>query len=296
MEMSNWLSDMGMEDSDFIYQYQMDTFGDLTPEQLAAAFGEDYQHYSSDSTPSPLEVEAVQTCFERSTKQVKTTDNESICTTENSEENRTSQGTQLNQNYAPKSGRGKKRALAPNAKPESNTTDHIIAERKRREKLSQQFIALTTIVPGLKKMDKSSVLGDSIKYLKELQERVKSLEEENAKKKMESVVFIKKIQIPSDDDASSTNENSINSSLPEIEARVSDETVLIRIHCEKRKGVLLKILAAIEDLSLSVLKISVIPFGSSALDMTVVAQMEEEFSTDVQDLVKKLRCSYCRFM
>lgn len=30
--------------------------------------------------------------------------------------------------------------------------DHILAERKRREKLSQRFIALSAIVPGLKKV------------------------------------------------------------------------------------------------------------------------------------------------
>lgn len=34
----------------------------------------------------------------------------------------------------------------------SQTQDHIIAERKRREKLSQRFIALSAIVPGLKKV------------------------------------------------------------------------------------------------------------------------------------------------
>ncbi|KAI3462637.1 hypothetical protein Pfo_019300 [Paulownia fortunei] len=44
-------------------------------------------------------------------------------------------------------------------RPPSQTYDHIIAERKRREQLSQRFVALSTIVPGLKKMDKTSVLG-----------------------------------------------------------------------------------------------------------------------------------------
>lgn len=34
----------------------------------------------------------------------------------------------------------------------SQSQDHIIAERKRREKLSQRFIALSAIVPGLKKV------------------------------------------------------------------------------------------------------------------------------------------------
>lgn len=35
----------------------------------------------------------------------------------------------------------------------SKTYDHIIAERKRREQLSQRFVALSSIVPGLKKVN-----------------------------------------------------------------------------------------------------------------------------------------------
>ncbi|KAL0343420.1 UNVERIFIED_CONTAM: Transcription factor [Sesamum angustifolium] len=37
-------------------------------------------------------------------------------------------------------------------RPPSQTYDHIMAERKRREKLSQRFLALSSIVPGLKKV------------------------------------------------------------------------------------------------------------------------------------------------
>jgi len=33
-----------------------------------------------------------------------------------------------------------------------------MAERKRREKLSQSFIALAALVPGLKKVNKSNII------------------------------------------------------------------------------------------------------------------------------------------
>ncbi|KAG4999453.1 hypothetical protein JHK82_020621 [Glycine max] len=66
----------------------------------------------------------------------------------------------------------------------SQPQDHIIAERKRREKLSQRFIALSALVPGLQKTDKASVLGDAIKYLKQLPEKVKALEEEQIMKEI----------------------------------------------------------------------------------------------------------------
>lgn len=125
-------------------------------------------------------------------------------------------------------------------------------------------------------MDKASVLGEAIKYVKQLQEKANTLEELTVKKTFESVVFVKKSQISMDDDLSSSDENfdgNSTESLPEIEARVSDKSILIKIHCEKRKGVLVKTLAEIEKLHLSVVNTSVMPFASSALDITVMAQV-----------------------
>ncbi|KAL5710625.1 hypothetical protein ACHQM5_021165 [Ranunculus cassubicifolius] len=155
----------------------------------------------------------------------------------------------------------------------SSTTaqDHIIAERKRREKLSQRFIALSALIPGLKKMDKASVLGDSIKHIKELQERVKTLEDETAKNTMESGIYVKQYQIKSEDD-SSTDEVS-HESLPEIQAKVSNKSVLIRIHCDNQKGVMAKVLAEVEKLNLSVANSSFMAFGTSTLDITVLTQV-----------------------
>ncbi|PIA51834.1 hypothetical protein AQUCO_01000012v1 [Aquilegia coerulea] len=357
MDMSHWLSEMGMEDSSFNHQYQMNSLSDFAPQQLAAAFGEDFRHsFSSESfssyptfnpcsnatTITHSSLEASQTCFERPAKQLKTSNSWESCTTEQisvpeasspnmlsfgnsssptshqkfyggaikpkdevvsptnkscSSEPRISHGAYVNQSYAPKACQGNKRVNTPSTKPPSYTQDHIIAERKRREKLSQRFIALSAIVPGLKKMDKASVLGDSIKYLKQLQEKVKILEEQTSKKTMESVVSVRKFQLLSDDDTSSTDENFIKCSdepFPEIEARVSDKNVLIRIHCEKRKGVLVKTLAVIEQLNLSVLNSNSTPFGTSTLDITVIAEMDEEFNMTVKDLVKNLRSAILR--
>ncbi|KAG6710036.1 hypothetical protein I3842_06G162400 [Carya illinoinensis] len=178
----------------------------------------------------------------------------------------------------------------------SQTPDHVIAERKRREKLSQRFIALSALIPGLKKTDKASVLGDAIKYLQQLQERVKTLEEQTKKINIESVVFLKKSQLFVDGENSISGENfssdPLDEHLPEIEARFCDKNVLIRVHCEKRKGVAEKSIAEIEMLHLTVITSSVITFGSSALDITIIAQMDEGFSMTVKDLVRSLRSAF----
>ena len=69
-----------------------------------------------------------------------------------------SQGLFENQNYVFKASQGAKRISTTTAR-HSQTQDHIIAERKRREKLSQRFIALSAIVPGLKKVANSVQLN-----------------------------------------------------------------------------------------------------------------------------------------
>lgn len=199
-------------------------------------------------------------------------------------------------NYVLKPCQGIKR-ISPHDKL-SQAQDHILAERKRREKLSQRFIALSALVPGLKKMDKASILGDSIKYMKQLQEKVKNLEEKAKKTTVESVVFVKKYEVYGDAENSSTDQSfssggatvsKTTSSLPEIEARFCDKDVMVSIHCDKRKGVLEKIVAEIEKLSLSVVNSSVMTFGDSALNITIIAQKDEEFSLNMKELVKNLR-------
>ncbi|KAK7330903.1 hypothetical protein VNO77_25109 [Canavalia gladiata] len=179
--------------------------------------------------------------------------------------------------------------------------DHIIAERMRREKISQQFIALSALIPNLKKADKASVLGDAIRYVKELKEQVKVLEEQSKRKNMESVMFVKKSQVSAaDEDISETSSNSweyrnfndpskTNLLLPEVEAKVSKKNVLIRIHCEKEKAMLENIFREIEKLHLSITNSRAFSFGSSVLVITIIAQMEDEFNMSVKELARNVR-------
>ena len=123
--------------------------------------------------------------------------------------------------------------------------------------------------------DKASVLGEAVKYLKHLQEHVKMLEEQTAKKMVESVVTVKRHQLSDDETSSSyySSDSSSNQPLLEIEARVSNKDVLIRIHCQKQKGLAIKILGEIEKLLLTVINSSFMPFGECFMDMTIVAQV-----------------------
>lgn len=124
-------------------------------------------------------------------------------------------------------------------------------------------------------MDKSSILEDAIKYLKLLQERVKILEEKAEKTAMDSVILVKKSQIVLEDEGSSDELSSSfdEQPLPEIEARVSDKHILIRVLCEKQKGVLVNLLCKVESLNMIVVSTNATLFGNVALDITIVAEV-----------------------
>ncbi|KAG2299120.1 hypothetical protein Bca52824_035592 [Brassica carinata] len=167
----------------------------------------------------------------------------------------------------------KRKSCSPAKRSPVFAKEHVIAERKRREKLSKKFIALSALLPGLKKAHKITVLDDAISRLKQLQEQIRKLnEEKEATRHMESMILVNK------------------SKLPKIEAKVAQNEVLIRIHCEKSKGSMIDILNTIENLQLLVENSIVLPFGNSILDITVLAQMGKDFSVSaLKDLVRNLR-------
>ncbi|GJN23780.1 hypothetical protein PR202_gb11459 [Eleusine coracana subsp. coracana] len=163
--------------------------------------------------------------------------------------------------------------------------DHITVERKRREKINQRFIELSAVIPGLKKMNKASILYDATRHVKELQEKLKELEAGGRNgRSNETVVVVKRpclhgAAAASDGDGSSLSASAgtpaASKQLPEIEVRFSDQSVMVRIHCENGKSVVVKVLAEIEELHLGIIHANVIPFSVSTLIITITAKASE---------------------
>ncbi|KAK9726327.1 hypothetical protein RND81_05G206300 [Saponaria officinalis] len=185
----------------------------------------------------------------------------------------------------------------------SQTYDHIMAERKRREFLTQKFIALSAIIPGLKKVDKTTILIGAINYLQQLQQRVKALEEEVASKQNEeTMMVIRRSQLVvdnDDDDSACTDDESSafgggggggcsykDNSLPHVEVKVANKSLLLTIHCKNQKGISSKIMGELENHEINVLNTNTIPFGNSAFNITIVAQTEKTEKKHVKKLVK----------
>ncbi|GAA0175691.1 basic helix-loop-helix transcription factor [Lithospermum erythrorhizon] len=192
------------------------------------------------------------------------------------------------------------------ARTPEQAQDHVMAERKRREKMTQKFVALSTLIPGLKKLDKATVLGDAVNYIRELQGRVKELEVKG-KQNDDSITINppkrgKLISSYDCDNASSCDENidgscsssvvfdgSENQTLPEIEVRAAEFNVMVRVHCKNQTGVIKNVLGEIEKHNLSMTSSSVMPFGYNRLHMTFIAQVDAGCELTPKDLADNLR-------
>ncbi|CAL4980840.1 unnamed protein product [Urochloa decumbens] len=172
----------------------------------------------------------------------------------------------------------------------THTPDHIIAERKRREKINKRLIELATVIPGLKKMDKATILSNAAKYVKELQHRLKDLEEAAAAGSNASRI----VEKPRNGGAGENNGSPTRPpipkkpALPEIEARFSEKSAMVRVHCEGGKGVAATMLAEVEELGLSIVHANVMPFLASTMIITITAKVEEGFSVTAEEIVGTL--------
>ncbi|KAI3768218.1 hypothetical protein L2E82_18715 [Cichorium intybus] len=155
--------------------------------------------------------------------------------------------------------------------------DHVLAERKRREKLNQQFISLSALLPNLKK-------------------ELEGLSRTERKNVQESFISIRRSTLrTSDDECPSYQESNSDGSTdpwkltPDIEVLMIGSSVLVRIQCQKKSSSLVKALTQLQKVGLTVTSSCAMPFAKTTLLINIVAQIEDEFHISLAELVKHLR-------
>ena len=133
-------------------------------------------------------------------------------------------------------------------------------------------------------MDKATILSDATRYVKELQEKLKDVEAgASSGRSIETrLVLVKRPCLhaeaaAADDDGSQRSASpgtppAATKELPEIEVRFSEKNVMVRVHCEKSKGVAVKVLAEIEGLQLTVVHANVMLFSACTLIIAITAK------------------------
>ncbi|KAL5223878.1 hypothetical protein ABZP36_010517 [Zizania latifolia] len=180
-------------------------------------------------------------------------------------------------NLPPSEKRGGRRAT-------SSVQEHVIAERKRREKMHQQFATLASIVPDITKTDKVSVLGSTIEYVHNLKEKVKVLQDSQSFRSTAESLTLDAGSGDDDDDGEAARSLGIK-----IEANVRGETLLLRVVCPENKGVLIKVLTELEKHGMSTMNTNLVPFAGSSLNITVTAEIDNASFCNTVELVKNLK-------
>lgn len=169
-------------------------------------------------------------------------------------------------------GRGKKNGL-----PAKN----LMAERRRRKKLNDRLFMLRSVVPKVSKMDRASILGDAVEYLKELLQRINDLHTELMVGSSNSKPLVPTLP----DFPYRMNQESQASLLnPEVEpttvevSRREGKALNIHMFCSKKSGLLLSTVKALDGIGLDVKQAIISCLNGFALD---VFRAEQSTGEDV---------------
>ncbi|KAL6505109.1 hypothetical protein OROGR_024926 [Orobanche gracilis] len=154
--------------------------------------------------------------------------------------------------------------------PEELNGSHILSERRRRQKLNERFLILRSLVPFVTKMDKASILGDTIEYLKHMRKKIQELEDEkasttnvrnssNPKEQMRGWTTwgrgkMRKMRVVGE--GGSEMEKGVESrpgdGAGKVEVSIIGIDALVEIQCVQKEGLLLKLMQVLGELGIEV--------------------------------------------
>ncbi|PWA55232.1 Myc-type, basic helix-loop-helix (bHLH) domain-containing protein [Artemisia annua] len=164
---------------------------------------------------------------------------------------------------------GEKNSKSKNV--QGQPSKNLMAERRRRKRLNDRLSMLRSIVPRISKMDRTSILGDTIEYMKDLMEKIRSLKEQDTGL-----------------DSSGLNELKVNQTQernsPKFEVERRNIDTRIQICCAPKPGLLFSTVNTIESLGLDIRQCVISSFGDFTLHASCYEAPENQVLASSEEI------------
>ncbi|KAK4390370.1 Transcription factor [Sesamum angolense] len=163
-----------------------------------------------------------------------------------------------------------------NGQPSKN----LMAERRRRKRLNDRLSMLRSVVPKISKMDRTSILGDTVEYMKELLDRVNNLQEEMDLETKELGLFgmFKDVK---------PNEILVRNS-PKFDVERRGSETKIEICSAGKPGLLLSTVTTLEASGLEIQHCVISCFNDFAMQASCSQEMKHSAILDSEDIKQAL--------
>ncbi|KAL4376380.1 hypothetical protein GQ457_02G015750 [Hibiscus cannabinus] len=164
---------------------------------------------------------------------------------------------------------------------EGQPSKNLMAERRRRKRLNDRLSMLRSIVPKISKMDRTSILGDTIDYMKELLERVKKLQEDETKVGFNHLSLVNNMK------ELKPYEMLVRNS-PKFDVEMSGTDTRIDIRCATKPGLLLSTVNTLEALGLEIQQCVISCFNDFSMQASCSEVAEERKLMSSEDIKQAL--------
>ncbi|KAF3682727.1 Transcription factor bHLH93 [Capsicum annuum] len=167
-------------------------------------------------------------------------------------------------------------------KVEGQPSKNLMAERRRRKRLNDRLSMLRSIVPKISKMDRTSILGDAIDYMKELLEKIHTLrEDDNVKDEIKDIKFVGNFKELKPNEA-------LVKKPPKFEVERRNVDTRIEICCAAKPGLLLSTVGTLEAIGLDLQQCVISCFSDFSLQASCSEAREHRTILSSEDVKQTL--------